>query len=161
MLLPQFCSTLCDPMVCPRNDPGKNTRVGCHSLLQGIFPTQGSNPDLLYCRWILYQLSHKGNPRILEWVAYLFSSGSSRPRSQTGISCIAGDSGSIPGSGRSTGKGIGYLVQYSWASLVAHLVKNPPSMWETRVRSLVWEDLLQKGKATHLSILAWRIPWTV
>ena len=54
----------------------------------------------------------------------------------------------IPGSGRSTGKGIGYPLQYSWASLVAQLVKNPPAMWETRVRSLGWEDPLEKGKVT-------------
>ena len=60
------------------------------SLLHGIFPTQGSNPYLLHCRWILYQLSLQGNLRILEWVAYLFSSGSSQPSSPTGVSCIAG-----------------------------------------------------------------------
>ena len=66
----------------------------------------------------------------------------------------------IPGSGRSTGKGIGYPLQYSWASLVAQLVKNPPAMQETWVQSLGWEDALEKGKATHSSILAWRIPWT-
>ena len=74
----------------PWNSPGQNTGVGNLSLLQGIFPTQRSNPGLLYCRWILYQLSHKGSPRILEWVAYPFSSGSSEPRNQTGVSCIAG-----------------------------------------------------------------------
>ena len=51
----------------------QNTGVGSFSLLQGIFPTQGLNPGLPHCRWILYQLSHKGNPRILEWVAYPFS----------------------------------------------------------------------------------------
>ena len=74
--------------------------------------------------------------------------------------CSAGDLGSIPGSGRSSGEGIGYSLQYSWASLVAQLVKNLPAMRETWVRSLVWEDPLEKGKATHSSILAWRIPWT-
>ena len=58
--------------------------------LQGIFPTQGSNSSLRHCRRILYQLSHKGSPRILEWVAYPFSSRSSQPRNQTGLSCIAG-----------------------------------------------------------------------
>ena len=63
--------------------------MGSLSLLQGIFPTQGLNPGLLHARWILYQLSHKGSPWILEWVAYPFSSRSSWPRSQTGISCIA------------------------------------------------------------------------
>ena len=65
------------------------------------------------------------------------------------------------GSRRSTGEGIGYPRQYSWASVVARLVKNPPAMWETWVQSLGWEDPLKKGKATHFSILAWRIPWTV
>ena len=64
----------------PRNSPGHNTGVGSLSLLRGIFPTQGSNPGLPHCRQILYQLSHKGSPRILEWVAYPFSRGSSRPR---------------------------------------------------------------------------------
>ena len=59
------------------------------SLLQGIFPTQGLNPGLPHCRWILHQLSHQGSPRILEWVAYPFSSGSSWPRNRTGVSCIA------------------------------------------------------------------------
>ena len=67
----------------------------------------------------------------------------------------------IPGSGRSTGEGIGYPLQYSCASLVADLVKNLPAMGETWVRSLGWEDPLEKGKATHSSILAWRILWTV
>ena len=70
-----------------RYSSGQNTGVGCHSLLQGIFPTQGSNPGLLHCRWVLYQL---GSPRILEWGAYPFSSGSSWPRNQTEVSCFAG-----------------------------------------------------------------------
>ena len=74
----------------PWNSPGQNTRVGSLSLLQGIFPTQGSNPGLPHCKWILYQLSHKGSPRILEWVAYPFSSRSSRCRNRTGVSCTAG-----------------------------------------------------------------------
>ena len=75
--------------------------------------------------------------------------------------CNAGDTGSIPGSGRSTGEGVGYPLQYSWASLVAQLVKNLPEMRETWVQSLGWEDPLEKGKATDSSILVWRIPWTV
>ena len=63
-----------DPMDCsPWNSPGQNTGMGSLSLLQGIFPTQGSNPGLLCYRWILYQLSYKGSPRILEWVAHPFS----------------------------------------------------------------------------------------
>ena len=72
-----------------------------------------------------------------------------------------GDPGSFPGSGRSAGEGLGSPLQYSWASLVAQLVKNPPARQETWVRSLGWEDPLEKGKAPHSSILAWRIPWTV
>ena len=82
--------TPCNPMDSPWNSPGQNTGVGSLSLLQGIFPTQGSNPGLPHGRRILYQLSHKGSPRMLEWVAYPFSSRSSRPRNQTRVSCIAG-----------------------------------------------------------------------
>ena len=62
-----------------------------------------------------------------------------------------------PGSGRSNGEGIGYPLLYSWVSFVAQLVKNLPTMWETWVHSLGWEDTLKEGMATHLSILAWRI----
>ena len=80
----QWWSTLCDPMdcnsrlLCPWDSPGKNTGVGCHALLQGIFPSQGSNLDLLHCRQILYHLSHQGSP---DWVSkfsqYLLSPSSS------------------------------------------------------------------------------------
>ena len=77
----------------PWNSLGQNTGVGSLSLLlQRILPTQGSNPGLLHGRQILYQLSHQGSPRKLEWVAYPFSSGSSWPRNWTGVSCIAGGS---------------------------------------------------------------------
>ena len=72
----------------------------------------------------------------------------------------AEDPGSIPGSGRSPGEGIGYPLHYSWASLVAQMVKNPPAMQETWVRSLGWEDPFEEGMATHCSFLAWRIQWT-
>ena len=75
--------------------------------------------------------------------------------------CNAADPSSIPGLGRSTGEWIGYPFPYSWASLMAQLVKNPPAVWETRVQSLGWEDPLEKGKVTHFSIPAWRMPWTV
>ena len=85
------------------------------------------------------------------------------PHSSVGkeSACNAGDPGSIPGSGRSPGEGIGYLLQYSWASLVAQLIKNLPATQKTWVRSLGWEDSLEKGRATHFSILPWIIPWTV
>ena len=79
--------------------------------------------------------------------------------------CNAGDPGLIPGSGISAGEGADYPLQYSWASLVVQLVKNHivvlPAMQETWVGSLGWEDPLEKGEASHSSILAWRIPWTV
>jgi len=74
----------------PWNSPGQNNGMGSLSFLQGVFLTQGLNPGLPHCRQILYQLSHKGSPRILEWVAYPFSSRSSWPRNQTRVSCIAG-----------------------------------------------------------------------
>ena len=212
--------------LCPLNFPVKSSGVGSQSLLQRIFLTQGSNPGLPHRRQILYQLSHKGSPRILEWVAYPFSRGFSEPSNQTRISCIAGkfftnwaireaqnlwksgvkichfskhqpsvisekwllrivfylednyiffvdfsdssdgkestcdagDPSLIPGSGRSPGEGIGDPLQYSWASLVTQLIKNLPAVRETWVWSLGWEDPLQKGKATHSSILAWGIP---
>ena len=95
-LVAQSCPTLCDHTHCspPGSSvhgdfPGKNTGVGCHALLQEIFPTQGSNPGLLHCRQILYYLSHQGSPRIVEWVANPFCRGSSWPRNWTGVSCIA------------------------------------------------------------------------
>ena len=78
------------------------------------------------------------------------------PNSSVGkeSTCNAGDPSLIPGLGRSTGEGIGYPLQYSWASLVAQLVKNLSIMWENWIRSLSWEDPLEKGKASHSSILA-------
>ena len=72
------------------NSPGQNNGVGSCCLLQGIFPIHGSNPGPPHCMQILYQLSHQESLRILEWVAYPFSRGSSRPRNWTEVSCIAG-----------------------------------------------------------------------
>ena len=79
-----------DGLCSPWHSPGQNTGVGILSLLQATFPTQGSNPSFPHCRGILYPLSHKGSSKILEWAAYPFSSGSSRPRNWTRVSCIAG-----------------------------------------------------------------------
>ena len=85
------------------------------------------------------------------------------PHSSVGkeSTCNAGDPHSTPGSGRSPGEGTGYPLQYSQISLVAQLVKNRLQMWETWVQFLGWGDLLEKGKATQFSILAWRFPWTI
>ena len=96
-LVAHSCPTLCDPMdyslpgsSVHRDSLGKNTGLGCHALLQGIFPSQGLNSGLLHCRWTLYHVSHQESPRILDWVAYPFSRGSSQPRNQTKVSCMAG-----------------------------------------------------------------------
>ena len=85
-----WCPTLWDPMECSLSgtsvhglSPGKNTGAGCHTLLQGICPTQGSNTGLLHCRQILYRLGHQGTSWILEWPAYPFFRGSSQTRNQT------------------------------------------------------------------------------
>ena len=83
---------LCDPhgLYSPWNSPDQNTGMGSLSLFQDIFPTQRPNPGLWHCRRIVHQLRYQGSPRILEWVAYPFSSGSSRPRNRTRVSCFAG-----------------------------------------------------------------------
>ena len=90
----ESCSVLSDSLellglYSPWNFPGQNTGMGNCSLFQGIFPTQGSNPGRPHCRRILYQQSHYGSQRILEWVAYPFSRGFSQPKDRTQISCIA------------------------------------------------------------------------
>ena len=91
----ESCSVVSDSLwahglYSPWNSLGQNTGVGSLALLEGIFPTQGSNQGLPHCRGILNQLRHKGSQRILEWVAYPFSSGSFWLRNWTGVSCIAG-----------------------------------------------------------------------
>ena len=98
-LVTQSCLTLCDPMDCiplvssvHGDSLGKNTGVGCHALLQGIFPTQGLNPDLSHCRWILYHLSHQGSPRILECVAIPSSGDLPDPGIKPGSPSLLADS---------------------------------------------------------------------
>ena len=133
------------------------------------YPVQGSNPGHPHCRVILYQLSHKGSPRILEWVAYPFSSGSSPPRNWTRVSCIvggfftnwaireaysAGDQSSIPGWGRCSGEGNDNPLQYSFQ-------ENPTDRraWQATVHGVTrvrhdfvtkpprgWEKTLMLGK---------------
>ena len=110
----QLCLTLWDPM----EFSGQNTGVGSLSFLQGIFSTQGSNAGLPHCRQIPYQLSHKGSPTILEWVAYPFSSGSSLPRNRTGVFYIAGGFFTAEPQGK---------LHFEWvphSPLIAQLVKN-------------------------------------
>ena len=93
----QLCPTLCDPMDCSPpgssvhgDSPGQNTGMGCHALIQEIFPTQGLKPGLPHCRQILYHLSHQGSPRILQCIVYPFSRGASQPWNWTRVSCVLG-----------------------------------------------------------------------
>ena len=164
------CLALCGPMDCSppgssvcRDSPGKNAGVRCLALLQGIFPAQGTNPGLPHCRRMLYHPTHHGSPRILEWVAYPFSRGSSQHRNGTGISCIAGGFFTQWATRKPPW---GYTLAYInplftfLPSLVAQTVKCLPTMRETRVWSLGREDLLEQAMAPHSSTLAWKIPWT-
>ena len=101
-LFAQLCQTVCYSMDCSLpgafvlgDSPGKNTGVGCHALLQGIFPTQGSNSGLQHCRTILHHLSHQGSLRILEWIANPFSRGSSDPGIELRSPVLQADSLSV------------------------------------------------------------------
>ena len=129
-LATELCPTLCDPMNSPCNSPGQNTGGGSLSLLQGIFPTQGSNPGLLHSRQILYRLSHQGKPK------------------NTGVGGLSLLQGIFPTQESNQGllhcrqilyqlsyEGnlINIKLAYNWASLIAQLVKNPPAMQETLV----------------------------
>ena len=100
--------------------------------------------------WCLWKMHWTSSSETWTLVLVLLSSSES--------ACTGGDPSSIPGLGRSPGEGIGYPLQYSWASLVAQTVKKPPAMWDIWVWSLGWEDPLEEGMATHSSIPSWRIP---
>ena len=135
-------------------------RAGMADIFRSILVTliRKTNPRLQAQRYLLKCFSLMlGDNNIQELFStfhafFLSFSGSSAGKEST---CNAGDPASIPGSGRSPGKGIGYPLQYSWAFL---MVKNLPAVWETWVRSLGWEDHLEEGMAIHSSIFTWRIP---
>ena len=135
----QSCLTLCYP--------GQNTGVGRLSLLQGIFLTQGWKPGLPHCRWILCQLSYQGSPAEESW---WLSNAWKEKTSNMWRECKE------PKMLLTLKKKNEYV--YFRASLIAQLVKNPFATWVTWVQSLGWEDPLEKGKSTHSSSLAWRIP---
>ena len=111
----------------PWNSPGQKNAVGTHSLLQQIFPTQGLNPGLPHWKQILYQLSHQGSPRILGWLAYPFSSGSSPPRNQMGVSRTAG----------------GFLTSWAIREALNDLDKMRQASWKTHTLKLSnrWGDV--------------------
>ena len=152
----QHCPECVETTKCPPADELTNSR--CCLVAQSC-PTLFSPMD---CSPPGFSVHAVSQARVLERVAIPFSRGVF-PDSYVGkeSACHAGDPGSIPGSGRSPGEGTGYPLQYSWASLVAQLVKNLPAMQETWFRSLCREDPLEKGKATHSSLLTWRIAWIV
>ena len=127
------------------------------------FSDQGSNPCPLHwkCGFLTTELPGKSLSNCSLSVNYCFfilfyDCLTGFPGKST---CNVWDPSSVPGSRRSSGEGIGCPLQSSWASLVAQVVGNPPTVPETWVWSLGWEDPLEKGTATHSSILAWRIPW--
>ena len=149
--------------------------MGCHFLLQCVKVKSESEvaqscptlSDLMDCSLPASSVHGIFQARILEWGATAFSVLMTRTLEMMGFpdssvgkqsACNTGDPGSIPTSESSPGERIGYPLQHSWFSLAAQLLKNPPAMWESWVQSLGWEDPLEKGMATHSSILAWRIP---
>ena len=132
--------TLCNPIDCSLpgssvhgDSPGKNTAVDCHALLQGIFPTQRSKPGLPHCRQILYHLGHKRSPRILEWVAYPFSSGSSWPRNRTRVSCIAGRFFTSWATREASGVGWA-LIQHDWCPYIKGIFGHRHSQGKQHVK---------------------------
>ena len=119
----------------PWNSPGQNIRVGSLFLLQEIFPTQESNPGLLHCRWIHYQLRHKGSPRILQWVAHPFSSVSCWPRNRTWVSWFAGKF--FTNWAIRVRAGAVNAKQNEWKqnqNQKLWKVKNEPKLWRTRLQ---------------------------
>ena len=119
-LEPRSPSLQADSLPAESQGKSKNTGVGSHSLLQDIFLTQGLNPGLPHCRQILYQLNHKGSPRILEWVAVPFSRESFWPRNRAGISCIAG------------GFFTNWAIREAWIEIIKTLIESSQcyTMWE-------------------------------
>ena len=132
-------SRLCSLVFLPSHLPGSWNRK--ESLVTHI-----TGFSVFFCDsfWCIFQVNTFGE-----------DTGSSAGKESA---CNEGDPGLIPGLGRAPGEGIGYPLRYSWASLVAQMVKTPPAVWETWLRSLGWEDALEESMATHSSILAWRIP---
>ena len=141
----------------PWNSPGQNIGVGSLSLLLGIFPTQGSNPSLPHWRRILYQLSHKGSPRIPEWVAYPFSRGSSQPRNWTESPALQADflSVSYQGSGPQQhgisvpGSRLGILASWFVVGLKKKILLNPLPIYCRRcyeeIISTIWSQWVSLG----------------
>ena len=133
----------------PGEGKGNPLQYSCLENHHGQRSLTGCSP------WGCKELNRTEQLSTAQHIVALGFFGSSAGKKST---CNAGDSSSIPGLGRSPGEGKDYPLPYSWASLVAQMVKNPPPIWETWVWSLDWEDSLEEVMETHISILAWRIP---
>ena len=142
-LVAQSCPILFNPMdysppgfSVHGNSPGKNIGVGCHAFLQEIFPTQGFNPGLLHCKWVLYHLIHQGNPRILDWIPDPFSRVSSQPRNQTRVSYIAGRFSTK----WATGEALKLVyVQLNHFTVLLKLTQNKLQFWK-EISKYLYED---------------------
>ena len=145
----------------PWNCPGQNTGVGSLSLLQGILPTQGSNPGLLHCRHILYQLSHKRSSRILERVAYPFSRGSSWPKNWTRVSWITGGFFTNWPIRDSTSKVARRLNEMQLVNRLAWCLSRSPKAFNKIVTVIIscfsCDLLLQNKKSLSFFILSWEV----
>ena len=167
----QSCLTLCNSTDCSLpgpsvhgDSPGKNTRVGCHALLQGNLPNPGMEPRSPTLQANSLPSEPPGKPKNTGVGSLSLLSGtfSTQELNQGLLHCrkilyqlsYQGNPNYIYILPR------WWIYMYVWASLVAQLIKSLPAMQETWVWSLSWEDPLEKGMATHFSILAWRIPWT-
>ena len=132
------------------NSPGQNTGVGGRSLLLGIFPTQGSNPDVPHCRWILYQLSCQGSPRTLQWVAYPFSSRSSQPRNRPGSPALQLDS--LPA--ELPGKPVMYMCIYTHIYYVCICMIDESQIRKVNLRRGYWIYLFFLKKIRNILSLS-------
>ena len=154
--------------LCQLNSPSKKNGVGHHSLLQGIFQTQWLNPGFLHCRQILYYLIHQGSPdrdeghtQIQKNIFMYYLATASRIWASLVTQLVRNLLAIQKILVRFLGQeGIDYALQYSWTSLVAQMLKNPPAMRETKVQSLSWNDPLEEDMATHLVFLPGKSPWT-
>ena len=150
----QWCPTLCNSMDCSPtgssahgDSPGSNTGVGCHALLQGIFPTQGWNLRLLHWKVASLPLVPPRKPKYHNGGFFFF-------KQKLELFALIGKFQNFKNNNK------GNVSFFSWSHLVAQTVKDLPAMQQTQVPSWGLEDPVEKGMATHSSIFVWRTPRT-